>query len=35
MPDLTELLLTQCRKTHLADYKNQARIGVVDWEKKR
>ena len=30
MPDLTEFLLTQCRKIHLADYKTQARIGVVD-----
>ena len=35
MPDLTEFLLTQCRKIHLADYKTQAHIGVVDWEKNR
>ena len=35
MTGLTEFLLTQCRKIHLADYKTQARIGVVDWEKNR
>ena len=35
MTGLTEFLLTQCRKIHLADYKTQAHIGVVDWEKTR
>ena len=35
MTDLFEILTTQCRKIHLADYKAQARIGVLDWEKTR
>lgn len=35
MTDLSEFLLTQCRKIRLTDYKAQARIGVLDWEKTR